>query len=87
MFTGRLVVSRTLRRRKLRAPRLVSAALIQLHVVVPLVAATALDARSPASQRRQYQVPIRPPVHVAGVVKSVPAKKATAPVRHAQSHK
>ena len=69
----RLAASPTSRNRKLD-PRLVSVALILLYAPVPLAAATALDARSPASRRKQCLAPIRPPAHAVATTRSAPAK-------------
>lgn len=54
---------------------------------MPPAPATAPDARSPASQRRQCQAPIRPPAHAAATTRSVPAKWASVPAPRAQRHR
>lgn len=62
--------------------------LILLYAPVPPAPATAPDAQSPASQRKQCQcqAPIRPPARAAAITRSAPAKWANVPALRAQRH-
>ncbi|KAL5354604.1 Protein vip1 [Pseudogymnoascus australis] len=50
-------------------------------------AAAAPDAQSPASQRRQFPAPIRPPARAAATTKPAPAKSGNAPALRARSRR
>lgn len=61
--------------------------LIPLYAPVPPAAAAAPDAQSPASQRRQFPAPIRPPARAAATTKPAPAKSGNAPALRARSRR